>query len=226
MEPSTSSTRAFVDTASRTWSPPGRPTVNTSAVSHNSSTSTPVDRSPHPSSVSNSSHSSPWLQQMALSTASQSQPGTFHTPSPLSSARRAADLSNQQNSHPSLPQNWSNVFSSPLDPSTFAALAASGVLGLPAPTVPPSLPSRAMPSQAELMSSQRGPGYAKEFSRAVYGQGGNGGWQSMNSAMPISQRVQSGHRSNPGSVSYIKRRPSGSGALSAELTRDLTLSVI
>lgn len=219
MEPSTSSRRGFGDsTASGTWSPPGRPSVNTSALSHNSSTSTPVERSPHPSSVSTSSHSSPWMQQMALSTASQSQPAAYHAPSPLSALPRAADHSNPPAGHQSLTQDWTSMFSAPLDPNTFAALAASGVLGPPTPSVPSSLPSRPMRSPAELMSNHRPPGYSKDFSRPMYGQGGSNGWPGMNAgfpAAPSSHRgAPSGHvRSNPGSISYMKRRSPIAGAL-------------
>ncbi|KIP11611.1 hypothetical protein PHLGIDRAFT_83279 [Phlebiopsis gigantea 11061_1 CR5-6] len=206
MEPSTSSTRGFVEPASRAWSPPGRPTVNTSALAHTSSASTPVEPSPHPSSVSARSPS--WSQQMDVSTPGQSHPSTYHAPSPLSSMR-PADAHNQR---PSLQNTeWTNVFSAPLDPTTFAALAASGVLGPPTPSVPSSLPSRAMRSPAEMMSAHRPPGYSKEFARSG---SASGGWPSMSPPYsPAAMPQRSGHvRSNPGSMSYMRRKSPISGS--------------
>lgn len=211
MEPSSSSGRGFVEPLPRTWSPPDRPTLNTAAVGRKSSTSTPVERSPHPSSVSNSSHSSPWLQQMALSSAGQSQSMAYHSSAPLSAAPRTADLAGHSGSHSSLPPNeWGTVFSAPLDPSTFAALAASGVLGPATPGAASSLPSRGMRSPTELSQPSR-VAYAKEMNRSSPTQPVHSAWPSIPSSQAAhsvaSQRTFTSHsRSNPNSVSFMKRR--------------------
>ncbi|KAH9895124.1 hypothetical protein C8Q73DRAFT_759487 [Cubamyces lactineus] len=137
--------RAFTDNPKQqAWSSsgPGRPTINTSALPPPSST--PLDLSPPPSSVSHSSHSSPWAQQIPLAGASgQSQSTNFMLQHSVPTMSHHTDSQSQLGTPSSLPSNdWSNLFSTPLDPSTFQALAASGVLGPPVGGVPSSMPAR------------------------------------------------------------------------------------
>ncbi|CAL1707114.1 unnamed protein product [Somion occarium] len=78
----------------------------------------------------------------------QSLPYSLHNPSPHPNSRLPTSASHDSLS--SLPNNiWSNVFSAPLDPSTFAALAASGMIGPPTPGAS-SVPSRSFRSPADL----------------------------------------------------------------------------
>ncbi|KAI0341993.1 hypothetical protein BDW22DRAFT_1429505 [Trametopsis cervina] len=204
MEPSVSSSKGFTEPLPRVWTP-DRPTLNTTSLGRASSTSTPAERSPHLSSVSNSSHSSPWLQQMALSSQPQSLP--YHTTSPPMTV--APELASQANS-PIPPTEWNNVFSAPLDPSTFAALAASGVLGPATPGIPSSLPARTMRSPGEFPQTPRGQAYSKDIPRSTPSQPGPNGWPAMSSSYSpatMPQRLPSSHpRSNPNSVSFMKRR--------------------
>lgn len=194
-----SSSKPFAEPLSRAWTPPDRPTLNINALGRPSTTSTPAEQSPHLSSLPNSSHSSPWLQQMALGGQPQSLP--YHTTPPLSTA---PELTSQTNS-PIAPSEWSNVFSAPLDPSTFAALAASGVLGPATPGIPSSLPARNMRSPAEFPQNSRGQGYPKDMTRTT-----SNGWPSLSSSYSpasMSQRLPPSHaRSNPNSVAFMKRR--------------------
>ncbi|KAI0695521.1 hypothetical protein BC835DRAFT_943552 [Cytidiella melzeri] len=170
----------------------------TNSLGRASSISTQAEPSPHPSSVSNSSHSSPWLQQMALS----GQP-PFQTP-PLPTA---PELASQTNSPMPPPSEWNNVFSAPLDPTTFAALAASGVLGPPTPTLSSNIPSRNMRSPAEFPQNTRSQAYPKDMTRSSSNQTVSNGWAASYSPASMSQRLPSSHsRSNPNSVTYIKRR--------------------
>lgn len=117
---------------SRSWSPATRPTVNTSIPNHHPSASTSSELSPHPSA-----HSSPWSQNVPLGSA----PSSSHFPmsQPLT-ASRGGISSEHANSMQSLSNDWANIFSAPLNPTVFAALAANGVLG-PPPGQPASLPS-------------------------------------------------------------------------------------
>lgn len=156
MDPPTSPTKDFVDAVKRTWSP-ARPTVNTALLSPTSSSATPIERSPLPTSVTNSSASSPWLQQMSLGSGQpQSLPYSLHNPHHLSNARLQTSASHDalsslgSSSNHNNGNEWSNVFSSPLDPSTFAALAATGMLGPPTPGVSSSMPSRSFRSPSDL----------------------------------------------------------------------------
>ncbi|OBZ68282.1 hypothetical protein A0H81_11975 [Grifola frondosa] len=158
MELPTVSPRTFTDVNvnNRPWSPPGRPTVNTSALPHTGTSSTPLELSPPPSSISTSSHSSPWVQQLSLTNPSHPQSLPFMLQHPVPPVPHASDPSVQHGTPSSLPSNeWGNVFSSPLDPSTFQALAASGVLGPPAAGVPSSLPSRSNHSPHEFSINAR-----------------------------------------------------------------------
>ncbi|KAH8083769.1 hypothetical protein BXZ70DRAFT_958063 [Cristinia sonorae] len=151
MEPPITSTRGFADISKRSWSPSGRPTVNTTMLAQASTSTTPLERSPHPSSVSNSTASSPWLQQLSLANSGQPQslPYSMQQPS-LASGPRLNDVGNSGSNG-----DWSSVFSSPLDPSTFAALAASGMLGPPTPGIPASLPGRSVRPPSEYVHSAR-----------------------------------------------------------------------
>ncbi|KAI0332360.1 hypothetical protein GY45DRAFT_1344763 [Cubamyces sp. BRFM 1775] len=139
--------RAFTDNPKQqAWSSsgPGRPTINTSALPPSAPSSTPLDLSPPPSSVSHSSHSSPWVQQIPLAgTSGQSQSTNFMLQHSVPTMSHHSDSQSQLGTPSSLPSNdWSNLFSTPLDPSTFHALAASGVLGPPVGGVPSSMPAR------------------------------------------------------------------------------------
>ncbi|KAJ3541343.1 hypothetical protein NM688_g6098 [Phlebia brevispora] len=221
MEPSTSSGRPFADPLPRIWSPPGRPTVNVNTSILSQTPSTPVERSPHPSAP-NSSSSSPWLQQMALAAGSSSQPLPFnvqHTSPTMPSMPRASDLPSQATSRSSLANgDWGHVFSSPLDPSTFAALAASGVLPPPANGLPSSLPATAMRSNdyGRVPSAP----YVKDAPRA------NQPWTPIHSPYsgtpPMSQRVSPSHiRTQSGNLSYSKRKSPGAGLDHAFSSGDL-----
>jgi GATA-binding protein, other eukaryote len=114
MGPSTSDGEGYIDR--RPWSPPGRPTVITSF--REPSLSTPSDDlSQHLSSVP----PSPWSPNVP----SPSHPTSYMLPQTAS--RPSTDgLSQHQ---PLSDSEWSNLFSAPLNPSVFAALAANGVLG-------------------------------------------------------------------------------------------------
>ncbi|TCD67442.1 hypothetical protein EIP91_012359 [Steccherinum ochraceum] len=147
-----------------------------------SSSTTPLERSPHPSSVSNSTASSPWLQQLSLSNAGQPQSLPYTMQSSLSSGSRLNDGSSHNGALPS--NDWSNVFSSPLDPSTFAALAASGVLGPPTPGIPSSLPTARVPRPpAEFGMNPRTHGStSKDMGRSAHGANMSAPWP--NSMLP------------------------------------------
>ncbi|KAF7793824.1 hypothetical protein EIP86_004945 [Pleurotus ostreatoroseus] len=206
MEPSTSSARAFAEPLPRLWSPPARPTVNvnTAILAQTPALSTPVDRSPHPSAP-NSTNSSPWLQQMVLAAGSSSQSMSFnvqHTSPTLPPMPRATDLPSQTSSRSSLANgDWGNVFSSPLDPSTFAALAASGVLPPPAASgLPSSLPATAM--------------RPNDYARVSVAPRANQPWTPIHSPYsgtpPMSHRVSPSHiRTQSGNLSYSKRKSPG-----------------
>ncbi|KAJ3474517.1 hypothetical protein NLI96_g12413 [Meripilus lineatus] len=206
METPTPNQRGFPDANKRPWSPPDRPTVNTNTTvppPHSNSSSTPLEHSPHLSSVSNSNATSPWLQGMSLASSSQSQPLPF----PLQdnparshdlSSRGIASLSNT---------DWSAVFSSPLDPSTFAALAASGMIGPAQPTVPSSLPIRSLRSPPDLNPGTRlQPSLAKDPVRSNQAPPISLPWpvsSSYSSATPLSSRASPAQLNN---ASLGKRR--------------------
>lgn len=129
MGPSTSSDGGYIDGNhhSLPWSPPMRPTVNTSFS--NSAFSTSSDPSSHPSSLPPisslppSSIDSPWSSNPPASSPNQVHDG-LHMLSHSSSYGDELD----QLHHP-VSNDWNNIFSSPLNPSVFAVLAANGVLG-------------------------------------------------------------------------------------------------
>lgn len=187
----------------RAGSPAERPTLNTNVLGRPSSTSTTAERSPHLSAVSNSSHSSPWSQHMALS--GQAQSLSFHPSPPQSTAPESAS----QNNSPVPPNDWNSLFSAPLDPSVFAALAASGVLGPATPGIPSSLPTRNLRSPAEISQNSRGQAFPKDMTRSGSSHPIPNGWPAVPSSYSpasMSQRLPSHARSNPNSVSFMKRR--------------------
>ena len=153
---------------------------------------------------------------MALTNAAQPQSVPFHTP-PLP----PSELTSQSSSHSPLPPaDWNTVFSSPLDPSTFAALIASGVLGPATPSVPSSLPaSRAMRSPGEFPQNQRVHDYTKDLNRSSPTQpvSNANAWTGVSGSYAnsaLSQRISSSHsRSNSNNVTYMKRRSPIPGGL-------------
>ncbi|TFY77446.1 hypothetical protein EWM64_g6568, partial [Hericium alpestre] len=144
MEFSTAPSQGLADDPVQSrWSPAARPTVNT-AVAGLGPSSTAAERSPLPtSSLSLSSHSSPWTQSLSL--ASPDPSASFMYPQAASRPAASPDPTSAQSSIPTSNNNdWGNIFSAPLNPAVFAQLAASGVLG-PPPSVggPSSMPSTA-----------------------------------------------------------------------------------
>lgn len=121
MEHPSSSSRRFPDgrppgslpnnqTASRTWSPTARPTLNTSLNSHLN----PSNLSQH---LSSSGHHSPWSPSMHLG------PGNNYLLAELASQSLGSDL--PPGLQGSFTNDWGHAFSSPLNPNTYAALAAN-----------------------------------------------------------------------------------------------------
>ncbi|KAH9946988.1 hypothetical protein B0H21DRAFT_822341 [Amylocystis lapponica] len=207
MELPTSSLRGYSEVTKRPWSPPGRPTVNTSGLPHSS---TSLELSPHLSSVSNSSHSSPWVQQTPLST-SQPHPHPYMLQHPIQPSH-PGDSSGQHGAASTMPNHdWGNVFSAPLHPSTFAALAASGVLGPPSAGVPSSLPNRSNRSPHDYSINPRVQTLnSKEISRQAT-QGVPVQWSNLPAAYSASssssQRASPAHfRPASGHPSYGKRK--------------------
>ncbi|TFK89121.1 hypothetical protein K466DRAFT_645137 [Polyporus arcularius HHB13444] len=133
--------RAITDAHKQAWSSSGRPTVNTSALPPPGPSSTPHNQSPPLSSVSQSTSSSPWSPHLPLAASAQPQSNPFMLQHPV--PPMSHDVPSQVGSSSPLGNNeWGHLFSSPLDPSTFQVLAASGVLGPPTGGVPSSLPAR------------------------------------------------------------------------------------
>ncbi|KAK0461133.1 uncharacterized protein EV420DRAFT_1619608 [Desarmillaria tabescens] len=123
--------RGFMDASfSRSWSPASRPTVNTSISNGHPSLSTSSENSPHLGSMPPSAQSSPWAPNAPLA---QTQSSSHFL---LSSSPRNSLNSEQSNPVNSLPPEWSNIFSAPLNPAVFATLAANGVLGPVSPPLP------------------------------------------------------------------------------------------
>ena len=146
---------------------------------------------------------------MALNS-QQPQPLSFHPTSPQSTV---PDSASQTNS-PVPPNDWNSLFSAPLDPTMFAALAASGVLGPAAPGIASSLPPRSVRSPAEFSQNSRGQGFPKEMTRSSSNHAIPSGWPAISSSYSsasMSQRLPSHVRSNPNSVSFMKRRSPNSG---------------
>ncbi|KXN90626.1 Nitrogen regulatory protein NUT1 [Leucoagaricus sp. SymC.cos] len=153
MERPSPTNRGHSDLPSSGWSS-ARPTVNTSSLAIHPGVSSPSEHSPHPSSIPPSSASSPWSQAASLS--------ATHSPSqflPLTSASRTAST-DALSSHANLQQfnntDWASIFSAPLNPTVFAALAANGVLGQLPPLsqgTPSSVPSSAFHHNYNGLSS-------------------------------------------------------------------------
>ncbi|THV05070.1 hypothetical protein K435DRAFT_850274 [Dendrothele bispora CBS 962.96] len=144
MDPSSSSHRTYID-SNKSWSPAHRPSVNTSSLPTQSSDLS----SPHPSSIPPSAHASPWSANIPLTPAPSSP--IFMMNQNSQSSTRSPDQSNPVQS---LGQDWANIFANPLDPSTFATLAANGVLG-PMPGHSSSLPASSFHQRYLPTSSSR-----------------------------------------------------------------------
>ncbi|KAI0821612.1 hypothetical protein BC628DRAFT_1329136 [Trametes gibbosa] len=204
--------RAYTDNSKQhAWpsSGSGRPTINTSALQHSGPPSASLDISPPPSSVSHSSHSSPWATHIPLATSGQSQSANFMLQHPVPPMPHHGDSQSQLGAPSSLPNNeWNNMFSSPLDPSTFQVLAASGVLGPPGGGVPSSLPGRSNHSLHDFgVNSRAQPLGVKDLGRA----GVPPQWSNLSSpyASPptTSQRASPVHLlPGPGNLPYARRK--------------------
>ncbi|KAL6310459.1 hypothetical protein BKA93DRAFT_820881 [Sparassis latifolia] len=208
MEPPSSSTRGFGDGIKRPWSPPGRPTVTTSGLSQLTA-STPLDLSPHPSSVSNSTHSSPWIQEISLNASAHPQSLPYMLQHQVPPMPHPGDAPGQHAPvSSSLPSNeWGNVFSSPLDPTTFAALAASGVLGPPTSN---SSRSNRLPHDMSINPRVQ-PLNTKDLGRPAVGPGIQPSWS--NTPSPYPPGPSSSQRASPtqfrpgsGNAPYAKRK--------------------
>ncbi|KAF9452366.1 hypothetical protein P691DRAFT_235407 [Macrolepiota fuliginosa MF-IS2] len=143
MERPSASNRGLSDTRSSTWSST-RPTVNTSPLVTHQNASSPSEPSPHPSSVPPSLVSSPWSQAASIS--ATHSPNQFLPLNPASRTASTDTLDSNTNIQPFNNTDWTSVFSAPLNPSVFAALAANGVLAQVPPLsqgTPSSLPSSA-----------------------------------------------------------------------------------
>ncbi|KAH9935591.1 uncharacterized protein B0H18DRAFT_976418 [Fomitopsis serialis] len=213
MELPTSQVRAYNEHTSRPWSPQGRPTVNTAGLPHPASSAPSVETSPHPSSVSHSAHASPWLQHISLSASNQPSSVPSMLQHSVPPPPHPGDTSVQHGSVSNMPNHdWGNMFSSPLDPSTFHALAASGVLPPANGGVPSSLPARSVRSPNEFSANVRIPPLnTKDIGRPGAGQGLPGHWS--NAPSPYSSTPSTSQRASPlhfrpgsGSQPYGKRR--------------------
>lgn len=158
MERPSASNRGLSDAPASAWTS-AKPTLNTSPLTTHQNISSPSELSPHPSSVPPSSASSPWSQAASLS--------ATHSPSqflPHNSASRTTST-DTLDSTVGIQQinntDWASIFSSPLNPSVFAALAANGVLGHLPPLsqggTPSSLPSSAFHHNFNNSSSSSSP---------------------------------------------------------------------
>lgn len=167
MAPSTSSGESFIDGhRPQPWSPPGRPTVNTS-FSNQPSLSTQSDElsQHHLSSLPSSSHASPWSPSV-----------------PSSSSHTGPYMLQQANPRPTIPgdgasqrqslsgSEWNNLFSAPLNPTQFAALAANGVLGV-SPDAAPNVPSASLQSPHYIPSNSR-----PQANQHIHGHGQTASW--------------------------------------------------
>ncbi|TFK74046.1 hypothetical protein BDN72DRAFT_956115 [Pluteus cervinus] len=120
MQPPASTVRGYMESSvSKSWSPNLRPNLNTSLSSHPS----PSDQSTHQSSLPPSSASSPWSQHASLS----SNRSSAHFPMTPQLHDPPSELSHMIQTYSE--EDWGNIFSAPLNPAVFAALAANGVLG-------------------------------------------------------------------------------------------------
>ncbi|CCM05710.1 uncharacterized protein FIBRA_07942 [Fibroporia radiculosa] len=218
MELPTSSVRGYNEAITRPWSPVAQSASGT-VLNRSASSSTTLDLSPHPSSLPSSAHSSPWPAQPPLTIPGSSPSAPFMLQHSVpSAAPHPGDTSAQHSSISSLPnQEWGNVFSSPLDPATFAALAASGVLGPPTGGVPSSMPARYSRSSPQFSMNPRiTPLNTKDIGRPSAGQGAPQSWSNVpspySSTPSSSQRASPLHfRPGPGNNPYSKRKSPVSG---------------
>ncbi|KDQ57605.1 hypothetical protein JAAARDRAFT_78710 [Jaapia argillacea MUCL 33604] len=206
MEPAaTSASYGEGSTTKFPWSPSLRPTVNTSIPSASSS----VAHSPQSSSLSASATSSPWSPHAVLPS-NQPQPMGYTYPQPRTTP--PGNPPAQSNNVPSFSNNneWSHLFSQPLNPSMFAALAANGVLGpMVSPGNPSSLPANAFRSPPYSSAHSRMNPHAMEGFGAPEQTTPTGAWPSMPSTStghpPYSQRASPAHSSSSkGGSSYGK----------------------
>ncbi|EMD37831.1 hypothetical protein CERSUDRAFT_114478 [Gelatoporia subvermispora B] len=214
MELQTSSVRGFNEGNQRPWSPPGRPTVNTSGLAHATASSTPLELSPHLSSVSNSVTSSPWSQQLSLASCGPSQ----SLPYMLQQSSAVPQPSDQLGQHglgsPNAGNDWGNVFSAPLDPSTFQALAASGVIP-PSAGVPSSLPNgHNRPTHSFTMNPRIPPLNTKDIHPNAVGQAMPSQWSNVSS--PYTSTPGTSQRGSPNMWGNppLNRRRSPAGSIS------------
>jgi GATA-binding protein, other eukaryote len=119
----------------RPWSPAGRPTLNTS-VAGMSSPPSAVELSPHQAHWPQSlPHASPLHSLAAGPFFHHHQPHRANPDEPLPPPAPQPQMQGGGGGG-----EWGNIFSAPLEPAMFQALAASGVLG-PAGGTPSSLPA-------------------------------------------------------------------------------------
>ncbi|KAI0645547.1 hypothetical protein C8Q79DRAFT_1010490 [Trametes meyenii] len=218
MELPPSAAKAFTDPSKQqTWSPsaPGRPTINTSALpSPPGPSAASVDLSPPLSAVSHSSQSSPWAPHIPLATSGQSHSTNFMLQHPVPPMSHHGDSQSQLGTPSSLPSNeWGNMFSAPLDPSTFQVLAASGVLGPPVGGAPSGLPQRSNHSLHDFgVNSRTQPLSSKDSGRS----GLTSQWSNVSSPYSsppaTTQRASPVHlRPNANNPPYVRRKSPSSG---------------
>lgn len=124
-----SSLRRYMDVSSpKQWPSGSRPSIKTAVPIPNPSVSSPSDVSGN--HFPRFLPFQPFCFAQNLGHASSSHPGHFNMELP------------EQGSH-NFPSDWATLFSAPLDPTVFAALAANGVLG---PVGPSSLPTSSFDS--------------------------------------------------------------------------------
>ncbi len=143
MERSSSSIKGLPSRPASAWTST-RPPLNTSPLATHQNTSSPSELSPHPSSISPSPVPSPWSQASPLS--ATHSPGHFLSLSSASRTTSTDTLSSNVSVQHFDNTDWTSIFSAPLNPSVFTALANNGVLGQLPPLshgTPSSLPSSA-----------------------------------------------------------------------------------
>ncbi|KAI0743591.1 hypothetical protein C8Q80DRAFT_1345613 [Daedaleopsis nitida] len=211
--------RGITDARKQAWSSSRRPTVNTSALPSSGPSSTPLNQSPLLSSVSQSSQSSPWAPHVPLGTSAQSHSTPFMLQHPVPPMSHHGEGPSQLASSSSLANaEWGSMFSAPLDPSTFQALAASGVLGPPVAGVPSSLPSRSNHAPLDFgVNPRTQPVNVKDVSRPGPNQTISLAWSNVSS--PYSSPPATSQRASPihirsgsgGTGPYARRKSPASG---------------
>ncbi|TBU33764.1 hypothetical protein BD311DRAFT_711835 [Dichomitus squalens] len=215
MELVTGPARGDSNTRKQAWPSLGRPTINTSALPASGSSPTPLNLSPPPSSVSQSTHSSPWAPETPLAASAQSQTTAYMLQHPVSPMSHHADMPTQYSSQPPAGNTeWGNVFSNPLDPSTFHKLAAQGLFAPPSASVPSSLPPRSNHTPHDFGVNTRAQQLnAHDISRS----GIPMTWSNVSS--PYASPPATSHRASPvhlrsgsgASASYARRKSPGAG---------------